>query len=182
VSDHDLTCDEAEALLPLVADGVLDATTDPVLFQHLAHCTRCQESLTQHDLVTFALTRPAPPMLVLKPAVPRRRGWSLAAAALFAVGLGLAIEAGAHPSAAGIPAPTNPAVASIPPAVPTQATAQPLPDAAQPIDVEVVTVPGSTARHPHYLVRHGDQVMLVDPAEREDQTPPPEAQAASLRY
>jgi hypothetical protein len=54
--------------------------------------------------------------------------------------------------------------------------------AAESIDVEVVAVPGSTARHPHYLVRRGDQVMLVDPAEHEDQAPPADAKAASLRY
>ena len=108
-------------------------------------------------------------------------GWPLAAAALLTVGLGLAIVAGTQPAAAGAPSPT---VANLPPAAPSQpATSSPRPTfAAEPIDVEVVTVPGSTARHPHYLVRRGDQVLLVDPAEREDLAPPSDAKPASLRY
>ncbi len=187
MSDRDLTCDEAEALLPLVADGAIDAAADPMLFQHLATCSRCQDSLTQHDLVSFALTQPPPAQLVLRPAAPRRLGWPLAAAALLAVGLGLAMVAGTQPAAASAPAqaPSSP-LANLRPAGPSQpatSTVSPrLPPAAEPIDIEVVTVPGSTARHPHYLVRRGEQVMLVDPAEPEDQAPPSEAKAASLRY
>lgn len=179
MSDRDLTCDEAEALLPLVADGAIDAAADPVLFQHLAGCARCQESLTQHDLVSFALTQPAPPYLVLKPAAPRRLGWPLAAAALLAVGLGLAIVAGAQPAPAEAAGAT---VANLRPATAPQPTPNQPTAAAEPIDVEVVTVPGSTARHPHYLVRRGDQVLLVDPAERVEQSPPSDAKPASLRY
>ena len=55
-----LTCEEVEALLPLVADGALDADADPALFMHLARCCECQDALLRHDLVTVALevTRP----------------------------------------------------------------------------------------------------------------------------
>ena len=56
----DLSCDEAEALLPLVADGVLDAETDPALFAHLARCPDCQRSLATHDLIELALASAAP--------------------------------------------------------------------------------------------------------------------------
>ncbi len=51
------TCDEVEALLPLVADGSLDETSDPALFAHLARCCACQDSLARHDLVELALEK-----------------------------------------------------------------------------------------------------------------------------
>lgn len=51
----ELTCEEAAALLPLVADGALDETADPALFNHLSRCCDCQEILAQHDLVNLAL-------------------------------------------------------------------------------------------------------------------------------
>ena len=50
-----LTCDEVEALLPLVADGSLDEVSDPALFTHIARCCPCQDSLARHDLVGLAL-------------------------------------------------------------------------------------------------------------------------------
>jgi hypothetical protein len=53
--DLALTCDEVEALLPLVADGSLDETSDPALFAHIARCCPCQDSLARHDLVGLAL-------------------------------------------------------------------------------------------------------------------------------
>ena len=55
-----LSCEEAEALLPLVADSALDADSDPALFAHLARCVICQESLACHDLVALSLTRNVP--------------------------------------------------------------------------------------------------------------------------
>lgn len=54
-ADCQVTCEEAEALLPLVADGALDASADPALFAHLGRCVACQESLARHDLVSLAL-------------------------------------------------------------------------------------------------------------------------------
>ena len=59
----ELTCDEAEALLPLVADAQLDPDSDPTLFEHLARCDDCQRSLARHDLVTLALSDSARPVL-----------------------------------------------------------------------------------------------------------------------
>ena len=35
---RELTCEDAEAMLPLVADGVLLEEDDPQLFAHLAEC------------------------------------------------------------------------------------------------------------------------------------------------
>ena len=58
--DHALTCDEVEALLPLVADGSIDLATDVALGAHLGACTQCQDSLARHDLVDLALRRPSP--------------------------------------------------------------------------------------------------------------------------
>jgi anti-sigma factor RsiW len=60
VLSRDLSCDEVTALLPLVADGALDAEGDPALFAHLARCCECQEALMRHDLVTVALERTCP--------------------------------------------------------------------------------------------------------------------------
>ncbi len=54
-----LTCDEVEALLPLVADGSIDLSADPALGAHLGTCAQCQDSLARHDLVDLALRRPA---------------------------------------------------------------------------------------------------------------------------
>ncbi len=53
--DLALSCDEVEALLPLVADGSLDEVSDPALFAHIARCCPCQDSLARHDLVGLAL-------------------------------------------------------------------------------------------------------------------------------
>ena len=49
-------CAEVEALLPLIADGVLDADSDPATFEHLARCERCQRSLQTYDLIDIALS------------------------------------------------------------------------------------------------------------------------------
>lgn len=82
-------------LLPLVADGALDAEADPALFAHLARCNECQDALARLDLVQLALetSRPA-----LSPtAVPWRRAaarqvflpWPAALAASLAAAAGL---------------------------------------------------------------------------------------------
>jgi hypothetical protein len=101
------TCDESEALLPLVADGQLDPDGDPTLFEHLARCEDCQRSLARHDLVTLALSDPARPRLRLAPrAITWRLPWPAAVAAslLAAFGLWLALDAhGARRDAARQP-------------------------------------------------------------------------------
>ena len=92
----ELTCDEAEALLPLVADAQLDPDSDPTLFEHLARCDDCQRSLARHDLVTLALSDSARPVLRLAPrAITWRLPWPVAVAAslLAAFGLWLALDA-----------------------------------------------------------------------------------------
>lgn len=93
---HELTCDEAEALLPLVADSQLGPDSDPMLFEHLSRCDDCQRSLARHDLVTLALTDSARPPLRLAPrAITWRLPWPAAVAAslLAALGLWLALDA-----------------------------------------------------------------------------------------
>lgn len=74
-----LTCEEAEALLPLVADGALDEQGDPALFAHLARCPACQESLARHDLVSLALTRA--PVRARLQRIPLPLPWAIATAA-----------------------------------------------------------------------------------------------------
>ena len=78
-----MRCEDAEALLPLVADGIIDPDDDAALFAHLAACPDCQRSLSRHDLLSVALAADAHPM-------PRRRRWPLplAAAATAVLGLG----------------------------------------------------------------------------------------------
>jgi hypothetical protein len=86
MTSGELSCEESEALLPLVADGALDCDSDPALFAHLARCLTCQESLACHDLVALSLTPDA-----LRPGLrlTRRRlpvAWALGSAAVLAVG------------------------------------------------------------------------------------------------
>lgn len=50
-----ITCDEAQPLLPLITDGSLGQSDDPMLFEHLARCNDCQEALVRHDLIGIAL-------------------------------------------------------------------------------------------------------------------------------
>ncbi len=83
-----VTCAEIEQMLPLVADAVIDAESDPLVFAHLARCQVCQASLAQHDLVTLVLAtaplrRAAPTLAVVHYRLPRR--WIAAAAAVLAV-------------------------------------------------------------------------------------------------
>jgi len=89
VSAGELSCEEIESLLPLVADGALDAEADPALFAHLARCVTCQESLACHDLVALSLTRSpiAAPSRFLRRTIPLP--WAIgSAAALMVVGVG----------------------------------------------------------------------------------------------
>lgn len=165
-----LSCDEVEPLLPLVADGQLDETGDPALFAHLADCQHCADSLAAHDLITLTLERrpAAAPSPTLR--FPAWQRWlPLAAAAILVVGVGLTLGSGMQtiapvaPSVAKKPAAAHPtapvvAVTAIPAPVVPIAPAAPIQ-----IEMEVVAVPGSTPGHPRYLVRRGEQVLLVDP-------------------
>ena len=190
----EMSCDEVEALLPLVADGALDAASEPALVSHVAGCQRCLDSLALHDLVGISLAQPA-----AKPA-PRmfRPSWQryapLAAAALMLVGVGAIVwqdhaagtdehgDSGKFASKLPIAAEPAPAAnARIAPAAPVPAT----PTAVacnEPIDIEVIAVPGGTSSQPHYLVRKGDQVLFIDPATQvRSAQAPSDTQAASYR-
>ena len=76
----EMTCEEAEALLPLVADGVLQSEDDPALFQHLARCPRCQQSLATYDLIDLAISQDTPSQ--------ERRHWQLDRWAAGCIGCG----------------------------------------------------------------------------------------------
>ena len=176
MSAAELTCDEVESLLPLVADGALDEQADPALFVHLSACEHCQESLAAHDLVTIALEQPrAPAPKVLRPTW--RRSLPLAVAAMLAVGVAgwVAARSAADGAPASVIAAAAPAAAA--PDTTAKSKAAPAPTVAAVtaaplrIDVEVVALPGSTTAHPHYLVRKHDQVLLVDPVEATQEAP-----------
>ena len=169
-----LSCDEVEELLPLVADGTLDDVGDPTLFMHLADCERCQQSLVTHDLIAVSLPRAA-----RLPEPRRLRPWwqrALPAAAAASLLLGGAWWAVASSKTALVPGP-GPVSLSSAPAAPlakanlVAAATSPKSVAPKPaahpgsvdVEVEVVALPGSTTAHPHYLVRRGEQVLLVTP-------------------
>lgn len=85
----EMDCDVAEAMLPLVADGVLLPEDDPALFAHLAACPDCAASLAAHDLVQVALEGglpSAPQPRVNYVAFPWY--WLASAAALLALTIG----------------------------------------------------------------------------------------------
>ncbi len=134
------SCDDVESLLPLVADGALDAASDPALFAHLARCCACQEALVQHDLVTIALEETRPAATVLTPArrEPIRHvflPWPAALAASLAAAAGLWMWLGTlNHARVQSPAPA------------TQV-------------VQVMSADGQ----PVYVVVQGEQVTVIDP-------------------
>lgn len=165
-----LSCDEVEELLPLVADGTLDEVGDPTLFMHVADCERCQVSLVTHDLIAVSLPRaarlPAPGRIRL---IHKKwqRALPAAIAASLLVGAGWLVVASRETASAPGPKP-----AQVTAAMPTKPVAgKPAAHPSPPdVEIEVVALPGSTTAHPHYLVRRGEQVLLVTP-----QTAPAEA-------
>lgn len=179
------TCDEVEALLPLVADGAIDEQADPALFAHLSTCEHCQESLAAHDLVTIALEQPrAPAPRILRPVW--RRSLPLAAAAMLAVGVtGWVAARPAAETEVPLVAATPPAQVPITRLAPQVSASEAAPSTPIRIDVEVVAMPGSTATRPQYLVRKGDQVLLVDPVDATQEAPvdaKPASYAPRRRY
>lgn len=141
-----LACEDVEPLLPLIADGALDQAAEPAAFTHLADCEHCQEQLALHDLVGIALTG-----ATAAPARPRPRTlrlplpWALATAASIAAVLAAvwAVHADRRAGAAD------------------QALAHASERA--PSDTEVLTVPGPQPGSVLYVIRRGDQVVVVDP-------------------
>lgn len=49
------TCTDVEELLPLIAEGLMDADSDPDVFIHLADCEHCSQSLILQDMITLNL-------------------------------------------------------------------------------------------------------------------------------
>jgi hypothetical protein len=146
-----MTCAEAEPLLPLVADGAIDPDSDPALFAHLASCPACQRAVASHDLIALAITtssRRAQPQR--RPSILRWWPYVAAASLLLAAGVWLAEKAppaGAAVASAAPVTPTRPALAQLSPAAPADVIAVPRPD-------------GSTL----YLVRQGEDWLPLDPA------------------
>lgn len=133
----ELSCAEVEPMLPLVADGALDADGDPALFAHLARCEACQEALARHDLISLALAQPAP-------AVPQP--------IRFRLPLPLAVAS----AAALLAAVTGAWWLATRPAAEAEALAR--------REVIRVVRPGEPQAQPVYLIRDGER---IDPARLE---------------
>jgi hypothetical protein len=153
-----MTCEEAAALLPLVADGALDAAADPVLFAHLARCCDCQDALMRHDLVGLALeaTRPAQATAQTPRRAPIRHvflPWpaTLAASLVAAVGLWMWLATLHHERAVTAPA------------------------------VEVVQVLGPDGQ-PVYVVMQDGQMTVVDPRVIDGKAPAAQPQVTPVRF
>ncbi len=134
---HLLSCEDVEPLLPLAADGAIDAASDPAVFAHLARCCDCQEGLARHDLISLAL---ASGRGQVRP--ERELGWHYqlpwpaAAAALVAAALlvGWTMQR------------------------PQERRAQ----LAQESDVQVRMVPDGRQGHPVYRVERDGRMMIID--------------------
>ncbi len=163
-TSRDLTCEEVVSLLPLVADGALDAEADPALFTHLARCCECQEVLMRHDLVTVALEATRPALMSRDGAHQREHQrapirhvflpWPAALAASLAAAAGLWMWlASMQP---GRVAPTTPAM-------------------------QVVQVVGADGQ-PVYVVVQGDQVTVIDPRAIDGKAPAGQPQVTPVKF
>lgn len=142
-----ISCTDVEALLPALADDQVRLDDAPDIYDHLAGCPACQESLALHDLCSLALAGdkvPAhsPPRIVH---YHLPRGLAIAATLLIALLLGLV--AWRHSGA-------------------TTAEQTRLAEA-QTIEILDILPPGPEQPHPLYLIRRGGangETMLVDPS------------------
>jgi hypothetical protein len=145
-TSHRISCADVEALLPAIADEQLDADQAPDVYAHLATCTDCQESLALYDLCSLGLAGgripahdPAP---VVHYHLPR---WVTGLTAL-AAGLVLALSLWRF---------TESKTSS--------------PSLAEQSDVEILQViPDTHGRGQLYLIRAGDQTLLVNPKDLDD--------------
>jgi Putative zinc-finger len=189
------SCDEIEALLPLVADGALTHDEDPGVFAHLGHCERCQASLAIHDRISLDLPRTMASAPTTAIRFPRQRWIPLAMAAglMAAVALLLIPSRGDTPmrevamtaSPRVIPPvpPAQTAVAPVTAAAPVVAATPIIAEAAiaaEPVDVEVIALPGRSGAI-RYLIKRGEQVTLVEAPARAAHTPT-DAVPASYTY
>lgn len=145
-----VTCEEAEALLPLVADGALDATSDPSLFAHLSRCMGCQESLARHDLVSLALDQGVGPAAPKAWHITLPTTWAVASAA------GIALAAGATwqwQRASAVEATLMAKVAAMPATAPRTRP-----------EADVMSV--GDARQRAYVVLQDGHAVLVEPPRR----------------
>lgn len=143
----DPACSEVAALLPLIADGVMDVVSDPAVFAHLARCVDCQAALAAHDLATLALaghgaSAPRRTFTVVHYQVPLPYALAGAAAVLAALGLGWRFaQPQTEPSALARTTVPGPAV----------------------VDREVIRlVQPDQPERPVYVIRQGDRTMVVD--------------------
>ncbi len=174
-----LTCEEVEGLLPLVADDAVDPDGDPALFAHLAHCTRCQDSLARHDLVSLALAR-RPQAATAKP--PLRLPVRLLAAAgiilaLGVLGVAIARQAAGNPTESLAAQPKSPSgtVAPVPPVL--EVAAVPVVDPPR-----VYRVRGGDPARPLYLIVDDQGSTVVDPHGGDGRSASGRGDAVPVRY
>jgi hypothetical protein len=150
----DITCEEADALLPLVADGALDAEQDPPLFAHLARCSACQEALARHDLVALALARDgvgAASERNIRIRLPLP--WAIASAACLGMGV---TAAWSYARAERAEADFAARLAALPPSD-------------DPIDREVIV--GGQDQHPVYVMLPDGQTVMLAPRDPQRSKP-----------
>ncbi|MBA3710563.1 MAG: zf-HC2 domain-containing protein [Planctomycetes bacterium] len=151
----ELPCEEIEAMMPLIADGVISEHTDPTVFAHLARCMECQESLARHDVVSLALERGLP----IEAASAQARAWRyrlpLPLAAAVAAGLLVAIGSA---WVALVDTGHQHELMSRVAAMPGHGV-----EPARP-DTEIISIPGPDPQHPRYVILQGDRTTLVDPS------------------
>jgi hypothetical protein len=155
-----VSCADVEPLLPLIADGVIDAAAEPGVFAHLAGCPHCQEALLNHDLVTIALAG--------APIPPRRRArtipWPWAAAAAAGLVAAVALAWPPPPGSAAPPSGTDGRTAAGPVPAPAAAGDRP--------GIEVLIVPGDRPGTSITILRRGDAVVVVEPRPTADDAQP----------
>jgi Putative zinc-finger len=161
-----LTCDDVEALLPLIADQVLNEQSDPAVFAHLARCPACQESLAAHDLITVALEQSRPTSSLKRPALnfPRHRQhrlpWPVAMAASLAAACGLWLALEHHSSATTLAARDKAQKAQKAQVVPVQ------------------TEDGRSV----YVVINGEQITVIDPRSLDGQAAAPKDTTVPVKW
>jgi hypothetical protein len=157
------TCADIEPMLPIIADGGLDPSTDIEIFAHLARCQDCQAALARHDLVTLAIANgaEAPPQTTRLELVhfrlPLPYAIAAAAAAVFALtGAWWLTNAAQQPSA--------PQSAML----------------AQANEIIRITKPGQPNDQPYYLIVQDGRVTLIDPQAVDGIVPPHTEQAVPV--
>lgn len=161
-TSHRISCADVEALLPAIADDQLDADQAPDVFAHVAGCGACQESLALYDLCSLTISRGRQPARDPAPVIhyhmPR---WvsGVAAVAASLLAAVLLLEFGANPETSD-----------------SQHTQ--LADGA-PVEILQV-IPDESGRGQLFLIRNGEQTLLVDPEQLDESVTGPDGRPVQM--